>query len=189
MPIVVNINSGVDREPVSEGVHSVVLADVVDLGVLPTAFGDKHKVQFVYLTDEADEAGKTKYLFERFTASLHEKASLRKRVKQLLGGKEPDGSAFDLESLIGTQARVVVEHNEGNDGKVYANVASVMKPDPKVRVDIPSDFTRQQNKPGYQGPKKPNAAVKAAGGGKAAAAAVLSRPQQTQPISDEDIPF
>lgn len=186
MPIIVNINSGADREPVSEGVHAVVLADVADLGILPTAFGDKHKVQFTYLTDEADEQGKTKYLFERFTASLHEKASLRKRVKQLTGNAEL-GASFDLESLIGTQARVVVEHNEGNDGKVYANVASVMKPDPKVRVDIPSDFTRKKDRqPSTTAPKQ---TVKAAGGGKAAAAAVLSRPQQTQPIDDSDIPF
>ena len=179
MPIVVNINSGTDFEPVSEGVHSAVLADIIDLGKVQTAFGEKDKVRFVWLTDEADENGRTKRVSKSYTKSLHEKANLRKDVEKILGKPLGSAQSFDVEKLIGAQNQLVIEHNEGTDGKVYGNVKAIMKP--KEKLAIPADFTRKA--------ASPNGAVKAAGGGKAAAAAVLSRPQQTQPISDEDIPF
>lgn len=193
MAIVVNINSGKDFEPVSEGVHAAVLADVVDKGIVPTAFGDKHKVMFTYLTDEADEEGRTKYVFQSFTASLHEKASLRKAVRAIRGGRDIDGSEFDIETLIGSQVSLVIQHNEGRDGKVYANIVSIMKPNPKVKVAIPADFTRKKDKPSDG--KKPAASVRtgaAIGGGRAAASAVLAPASQNihgLNVTDDDCPL
>lgn len=188
MPIVVNINSGKDFEPVSEGVHAAVLADVVDKGIVETAFGPKPKVQFTYLTDEADESGNTKYVFQSFTASLHEKASLRKAVKAVRGGKDIDGASFDVETLIGSQVQLVIQHNEGRDGKVYANVASILKPKGPA-VEIPSEFKRRKDKPAKDGTfsKSPT-------GGTAAAKAVLAPARSnavtaTNSITDDDIPF
>jgi hypothetical protein len=164
VPITISINSGKDFEPVSEGVHAAVLADVVDKGVVQTSFGPKHKVQFTFLTDEADEGGRTKYVFSSYTASLHEKAGLRKAVKAIRG-KDIDGAEFDVESLIGSQVQLVIQHNEGNDGKIYANIVSIMKPKAGTKVAIPADFTRRKDKPTDGKP--------AVGGGKAAAAAIL----------------
>jgi hypothetical protein len=144
MPITININSGEEREKLSEGVHAAVLADIVDLGVMDTAFGPKEKVRFVWLTSEADSEGRTKYAFQTFTKSLHEKATLTKTVKQLT--TIPTTGSFDLESLLGTQARLVIQHNEGKEGKVYANVASILKPEAgKPRVAVPRDFERKPN--------------------------------------------
>lgn len=148
MSIPISINSGKDFEPVSEGVHQAVLADIEDLGMVQTAFGDKPKVKFLWLTDEADEGGRTKYVFERFTASLHEKAQLRKRVKELLGrdlsAAELKEKTFDIETLLGTRRGLIIEHNE-SQGKVYANVKATIKPDTKARVEIPADFVRKQS--------------------------------------------
>lgn len=185
MPIIVNINSGKDFEPVSEGVHAAVLADVVDKGIVETAFGPKPKVMFTYVTDEADESGAMKYVFQSFTASLHEKAGLRKAVKAVRGGKDIDGAAFDVETLIGSQVQLVIQHNEGRDGKVYANVASILKPK-GPSVNIPPDFTRRKDKT-----DKP--AFKS-GGGTAAARAILAPARSnavtpSNPITDDDIPF
>lgn len=184
MSIIVNINSGADFEPVSEGVHQAVLADIVDLGVLQTAFGPKDKVQFIWLSDEADETGRTKYLFKRYTKSLHEKASLRKDVKAILG-KDIDGSSFDVESLLGRTNSLVVQHSEGNDGKVYANIIGIMKP--TAKLTIPADFTRKKDKAPSDFGKKPVQSVKAAGGGRAVAAAIAA--PASAPIGDDDIPF
>lgn len=186
MPIVVNINSGADYEPVSEGVHAAVLADIEDLGVVQTSFGPKEKVRFTWLTDEADENGRTKYLFKRYTKSLHEKASLRKDVEKILGKPLGDVKAFDVESLIGSQNALIVEHSEGTDGKVYANVSSILKPK-GAKVEIPSDFQRKKDRPATAGTPG-NRSVQAVGGGKAVAAAVLSKPKY-EPITDSDIPF
>lgn len=182
MPIVININSGKDFEPVSEGVHSAVLADIVDKGVVQTAFGPKHKVMFLWLTDEADEGGQTKYVFQSFTASLHEKAGLRKAVKAIRG-RDIEGENFDVETLLGSQAQLVIQHNEGQDGKVYANVQAILKPK-GPKVEIPADFTRKKDKPQDGNGKS--------GGGMAAAKAVLKpavRAAQPTTITDEDIPF
>lgn len=185
MPITININSGADYEPVSEGVHSAVLADIVDLGVVETSFGPKHKVQFVWMTDEADEGGRTKYVFKRYTASLHEKASLRKDVKQILG-KDIAGNSFDLESLIGTQKGLIIQHSEGTNGKVYANIAGYLKPPAKVA--IPSDFVRRKDRTDAA-PKKPAAST---GGGTAAARAILApavRTASQATVVDDELGF
>lgn len=147
MSIVININSGKDYEKVSEGVHTAVLADVVDLGLVDTQFGPKEKVRFVWLTSETDSEGRTKMAFQTFTKSLHEKATLTKTVKSMLG-KVPTAGSFDLESLIGHNARLVIQHNEGKEGQVYANVSSILKAEPKSpKMDIPRDFVRKQDKP------------------------------------------
>jgi hypothetical protein len=185
MAIVININSGKDFEPVSEGVHAAVLAAVVDKGIQPTAFGDKHKVMFVWLTDEADENGKTKFVFQSFTASLHEKAGLRKAVKAIRG-KDIDGADFDIESLVGSQNQLVVQHNEAANGKVYANISAILKAKPGTRVSIPADFEFKPKAKENQAPapRNSNAAVKAAGGGRAVAAAVYRPNTATDPVED-----
>jgi len=186
MAIVININSGKDFEPVSEGVHAAVLAAVVDKGIVPTAFGDKRKVMFVWLTDEADEDGKTRLVFQSFTASLHEKAGLRKAVKAIRG-KDIDGQDFDVESLVGSQNQLVIQHNEAANGKVYANVSAILKAKPGSRVSIPSDFEfKPKSKDDSAPAPRPTSAVKAAGGGKVVAAKAYA---PAAPITDDDIPF
>lgn len=185
MPITISINSGADFEPVSEGVHQAVLADIVDLGPVQTAFGIKDKVQFVWLSDEADETGRTKYLFKRYTKSLHEKASLRKDLKAILG-KDIDGASFDVETLLGRNNSLVVQHSEGNDGKVYANIIGIMKP--TTKLPIPVDFQRKKDRApsNFNTQRTPASAP----GGRAAAAAVLAPARAAvAPINDDDIPF
>lgn len=186
MAIVININSGKDFEPVSEGVHAAVLAEVVDKGMQPTPFGEKHKIMFVWLTDEADEDGKTKFVFQSFTASLHEKATLRKAVKAIRG-KDIDGENFDIESLKGSQNQLVIQHNEAANGKVYANVQAIMKAKPGARVSIPSDFEFKLKDKANDPPRTAagQSAVRAAGGGKAVTAVAYSRPNtNADPVED-----
>lgn len=149
MSIIININSGKEFEKVSEGVHSAVLADIVQLGEVPTEFGPKKKVKFVWMTSETDSDGRTLYVHERFNESLHEKSSLTKRLKTMGINVPTDVAGFDIEVAIGTQAQLVVQHNEDKEGRVWANISSVLKFDPKkhVKVAIPREFKRDQDKP------------------------------------------
>lgn len=192
MPIIVSINSGdnSDFELLSEGVHPAVLADIIDIGVVNTNFGPKHKIKFLWITEETDsKTGKPKYAFERvnLVKSLTEKAGLTKLVKAITG-KMPEGENFDVESLIGRFSNLVIQHSEENaEGKVYANIIGHMKP--SKRVAIPADFARAKDKdPKPQQQQKQQKPVVAAGGGRAVAAAVLA-PVDNSPITDEDIPF
>jgi hypothetical protein len=143
MPITVSIDPGKDYEILPEGVYAAVLADIVDLGVMDTAFGPKEKVRFVWLTSEVDQEGRTMRAFQTFTKSLHEKATMTKTVKQI--AKVPASGSFDLETLLGTQARLVIQHAEGKEGKVYANVSSILKSTGGT-VNIPVDFERKASK-------------------------------------------
>lgn len=152
MGITVKISgSSKDFETLAEGVYPAVLADIVDLGPKENPYKPgttQNKLQFVWLTSEVDSTGRIfrAMQFVNQPQYLHEKANLTKLIKQLLG-TVPTGDEFSLDSLIGTQAKLVIQHSEPNkDGKVYANISTIMKADPKNAVKIPVDFERKAMK-------------------------------------------
>jgi hypothetical protein len=109
----------------SEGAHRAQLLQVKDLGLQETRFGAKHRVRFVWeIEDERAPDGSTLRCFQSFNLSFDVKSHLRKAVKQILG-RDP-GDRFDLESLAGTRATLIVGHDEGAEGKLYANVRAVL---------------------------------------------------------------
>lgn len=110
----------------TEGPHTAVLSKVKDLGEVETKFGPKHRVRFIWqIEDERDERGNPKLAFQAFNVSFDAKSLLYKAVRQILGSAPP--STFDLESLVGTEATIVVEHNAGSDGTEYANISAVIR--------------------------------------------------------------
>lgn len=147
MGIVVNINAGKDFEKVSEGLHSAVLADIVELFDVPTKFGPKDKIRLVWVVNEKDTEGRYKLAFESYNRSLHESANLTTRVLSLTSAPISE-VAKDLDVLIGTQRRLVIQHNidKTDPSKIYANIQGVMKAD-SVKVAIPADFVRSKDKP------------------------------------------
>jgi len=158
MPIVVNINSGKDFEKISEGLHQAVLADVVELNFKsdpknfpskPSQYAPRDEIRFVYVVAEKDSDGRPKLAFERFGRSYYKgDTKLAKRVRNLTS-PTVDLATLDLESLIGTQRKLLIEHSIGKSdpNDVWANIAGMMKPDPDQKVAIPADFVRAKNKP------------------------------------------
>lgn len=158
MGVVASAN-GSDRknfEPATEMIQQAVLADIVDKGMVDNKFkpGSKqHKCYFVWILEEQDTEGRNKRVFESLTVSLHEKATLRKRVKEFGAvftkgpdGKELiDGSAdLDLDKYIGTKRTLVLSSEDGTDG-TYIKVLATQKPSGKG-VDVPADFVRKQDR-------------------------------------------
>lgn len=144
MPLMAEMKSTTSFELPKEGTVQAVLAEVRDLGLIDTIYNGKakktHKVLFRWQLSELDEEGQPKRVYERFTLSLHEKAGLRKRIKQMFS-KEPPAS-LDLETLVGTNVNLVIVHAPSKDGsKTYANIAAVLKLTPGAKkltiVDIP----------------------------------------------------
>jgi hypothetical protein len=129
-------------------IQTAVLADIVDKGDVPNKFKPgttQRKCYFVWLVEEQDEDGRNKRVFQSFTVSLHEKASLRKFLASL-GIKEFDG-AFDLETLIGTKRKLVLSEEDGNDGKKYVRITATMPlKKGEAAPDIPKDFVRKQDR-------------------------------------------
>lgn len=158
MPIVVKINAGKDFEKVSEGLHQAVLADVVELNFKsdpknfpskPSPYAARDEIRFVYVVNEKDSEGRYKLAFERFGRSYYKgDTKLAKRVRNLTS-LTVNLETLDLETLIGTQRKLAIEHNldKTDPNTVWANIQSVMKPDPGQNIQIPSDFVRAKDKP------------------------------------------
>lgn len=114
-------------------IHTAVLAEVNDLGIVAETFEgvtkQVHKIQFIWQIAEADTEGKRKLLFERFTKSLDEKANLRKRIKDMFD-KEPPMS-LNVSKLVGSNAQLLVVHVTGKKDplRTYANIKAVLKAD------------------------------------------------------------
>lgn len=80
-------------------------------------------------TQQLDEECKPFILVKRYTWSLHEKSNLRKDLERFRSQKFTQlelTEGVDLESYIGMSCNILVVHNEVEDGKVYANIESVL---------------------------------------------------------------
>lgn len=125
-------DSGTTFTPAPEGQHVAVCVDVVDLGIVETKWKEKtkqvHKCRLVFEIAEEMENGKRFTVSRQFTASLSEKANLRKFLESWRGRAftKEELAGFDTEQLLGAPAVIQVVHNDRGD-KTYANIDTVMK--------------------------------------------------------------
>lgn len=154
MGVVVSANSGKVYTPAPVGVHQAVCVDIIDLGLVDTEFDkkkqQKHMVNLVWQINEINEETRRRFTVRRrFTASLHEKATLRAVLESWRGRPftNDELKGFDLDKVLLANALVNIVHHTANDGRVYANVAAVM-PLPKGVPKIePLDYVREQDRP------------------------------------------
>jgi hypothetical protein len=133
------------------GNHVAICNAVVDLGMQPGSgqYPDpKHQVYIrfelpteqIKYTKEGVEISGPMSIGRTFTASMSEKANLRKFVESWFGKKFPnDGAAaeFDHAVLLGRKCLLNVTHTEKEGGKTYANI-SAATPIPKgMTADYP----------------------------------------------------
>ena len=132
-----------------EGLHPAVCVDVIDLGELPTAWGNKPKIELRWQLDEVNpETQKPFQVRARFTNSLHEKAILRQTLETWRSKKftSDELKGWDLEKLIGVCCQVQIIHAPGDEGRVWANVQAVV-PFPKGMVKMKAcDYVREQDR-------------------------------------------
>ena len=135
--------------PCPEGLHHAVCVDVVDLGIVKSTFGDKHKVRLVWQIEE--ENTDTSRRFEarkQFNLSLHEKATLRKDLESWRGRKftNDELKGFDLEKLIGVNCQIQIVQDLSDDGSIWANIQAVVPAPKNVPKLVPLDYTRQKDR-------------------------------------------
>lgn len=153
MAIVAKANGdGKTFEPAPAGVHQGICVDVIDLGILDVTWQGQskkqHKINVAWQIAETREDGKPFLVFKRYTLSLSEKANLRKDLESWRGRAftREEEMGFDVESVIGANCLLNIQHNEVGD-KTYANVVSIMplvKGMPKITA---SDYTRKKDRP------------------------------------------
>jgi hypothetical protein len=94
------------------------------------------KVQVKILTDVLDSKKERMTALFSATASMHEKSSLRKFIRGVIG-RDP-GDTYDVDLLDGKCADFVFTNNENKDGRIFSNITGVQKATHKVT--IPADF-------------------------------------------------
>lgn len=140
--------------PAPEGLHQSVCVDVVDLGLVKTAYGEKHKARIVWQIEEVNpDTGKRFDARRDFTLSLNEKGHLRPFLEAWRGRKftKEELEGFDLEKLVGVACQVQIVHNISDEGTTYANVQAVVAPAKGVPKISPMDYVRVKDRSKEQG--------------------------------------
>lgn len=126
-------SNGSDFKPIPEGTYIATCVRVIDLGTQVTTYMGADKLQRKVLVawevpDEMVEfEGKSQpaLIQKRYTASLSDKANLRKDLEAWRGRRFTDEElrGFDLKNVLGSACQIQVLHSE--DG-AYANVQTIM---------------------------------------------------------------
>lgn len=127
-------DSGSDYKPVDAGNYAATCIRVIDLGTQTTNYnGEEKSARKVRLfweipdvTVEWEGVERPAIISSTYTASLHEKASLRKVLESWRGRAftADELKGFDTKNVLGAPCLLNVVHTE-KDGKTYANVAGV----------------------------------------------------------------
>lgn len=136
MSLTVSENGGGSSIPVlPEGSYAAVCYMLVDIGLQKNErYGNSSRKVIIgwELPDEfveVDGEQKPRVFSTQYTASLNEKAILRRDLAAWRGRDFTDEElfAFDLKSIVGAPCLIQIIHKDGGNGKTYANLASIMK--------------------------------------------------------------
>ena len=113
-------------ELATEGLHNVTITRYEDLGQQETNYGVKDQVR-IYFTcqDQKDKEGNPVDVSMKVNKVINPKSSLGILLEKL--GVDGSADEFDLDDIIGIKCQVVVEYNKKEDGRVFANIDSVIK--------------------------------------------------------------
>ena len=127
--IISSKGGGKDYAPCPEYTGRAVCVDVSPLKEYETQFGVKKKFKLAFEIDLPDESRDPVQpwvvLTKPMVPSLHEKAALTAFLKDWFGRKltDKETATFDMESLIGRPANLIIVHEQSQDGtKTYANI-------------------------------------------------------------------
>ena len=150
MAILVTDNKKNYEKPGS-GAFVGVIADVVDLGIIATTFGNKSKVRIVWVLGKidgsgyaVDSEGNPFRVMSELTASIHEKSDLFKLIRGVLGTPPPAGP-YDVEQLLGRSNQLFIVREKSKDGqREFANVKGILPlPAGVPSLAIPANFVRR----------------------------------------------
>lgn len=130
-------SEGGNFSPVPAGTYPAICYRVIDLGTQTTTYNGErksaHKVMLSWeITDPETkmEDGRPFVISERYTWSMHEKATLRKALEGWRGTPFKDEDfgegGFNIKKLLGVGCLLSVLHRE-KDGKTFANISAIMK--------------------------------------------------------------
>lgn len=151
MSLKVKVKSeAVEYPPIPEGAYTAICYTIADLG---EQYNDKfkktaNKVMFIWeivdddLRIEIDGEMKRRAISKQYTASFAHKSNMYKDIRPWVGReftKEEQEGTFDLTSLIEKGCLLNITNEKSAEGKVYANVSSVMPLPKGIKVGKPEN--------------------------------------------------
>ena len=151
MSLKVKVKSeAVEFPPIPEGAYTAICYTIADLG---EQYNDKfkktaNKVMFIWeivdddLRIDIDGEMKRRAISKQYTASFGQKSNMYKDIRPWIGReftKEEQEGTFDLTSLIEKGCLLNITNDKAADGKIYANVSSVMPLPKGIKVGKPEN--------------------------------------------------
>lgn len=137
MSIIVNEGEGRVFSPAPSGTHQAVCFGTWDIGWQVSEWMGKELEQrkviigweINELMEDGNFKGKRYTVYKRYTASLSERANLKKDLESWRGKSftDEERKRFDVENLIGANCMLSIVHKTSVGGKTYANISSVSK--------------------------------------------------------------
>lgn len=133
--IVSETGGGSNISMLEEGSYAATCYMLVDIGLQNSEYYGNSSRKIVIGWEIADEfveidgEKKPRVFSARYTASLNEKAILRRDLAAWRGKDftEAELAQFNLRNIVGAPCLIQIIHKKSANGKTYANLASVMK--------------------------------------------------------------
>jgi hypothetical protein len=123
--------------PPPDGMSNAVCVDVIDVGLVEEEYkGEKkiaRKCRLVFELEARRTDGKPFMVSKTFTASLHEKASLLKFLKEWSVPLAGNGATFDLGELVGKNIGLLLRHERDKEGRTFARITAPSKPVKRIQ--------------------------------------------------------
>lgn len=135
--------------PETDNAVKGVIVDVTPLKKGQSEFGERDVFRLVYETEVTDDDGKRFCVWSRpYTPSLNEKANFRKDIKKILGRDltKLECDEFDTEGLIGMGVKMIIQHEDGKDGKTYSVISFVGPDKDKKTLESSGKYTRVKDR-------------------------------------------
>jgi hypothetical protein len=138
--------------PAPVGTYAATCVDVEDLGMQPNHFkpGEQvHNIRLCWQIAERMPDGRPYLASRLYRLSLHPQSALRQHIDTWNGALTPAQlQGFDVETLIGRSCLVSIIHNVKPDGRVFANVDTVLALPKGMAAPAPDgSYVRKCNRP------------------------------------------
>lgn len=139
---VVSAKGGADFKILEPGTYAAVCTQIVGIGPQEQEWAgkvierDRIMLRFEvpserveWETKDGEKGEGPMVIWSRYTASLSEKAKLRKHLEAWRGRAftTQELDAFDMDNILGKPCMIAVVHNTATNGRTYANIDSISK--------------------------------------------------------------
>jgi hypothetical protein len=138
--------------PAPVGTYAAVCVDVEDLGEKLNPYKPeappKPKIRLSWQLAERMPDGRPYLVSCMCTLTLHERSTLFSHVEAWIGPLTPSElEGFEVESLIGKSCMVSISHSKKPDGKIFANVDTVLQLPKGMTAPKPDGYVRKIDRP------------------------------------------